>query len=247
MVDQNPHFFVDETGTDQNSKILAIACILTNDPPFLRRKLEELKQRLLKEPRYKDIPSVPNLRSKGFHYCEDHREVKSEFIELISKLPFEAYICYERKKSDFCANDGIEWYNRLFCKLMHDRLRKHKNFKVSICFEQHNNSVEKRRNELENNIKRLVQEIESKDGCKFISLPTVESAGKEEPCLSIADYIAAIFKDYEEAISAEDQDLPRYKNPATWQARNFTMISPKVRVIHNYGTGDFYDRRNPFR
>lgn len=244
MADQNPHFFVDETGSDQKSQILAIASILTNDPPFLRNKLEQLKQRLFKEPRYKNIPSVQNLRLKGFHYCEDHREVQSEFIELISKLPFEAYICYERKKPDFCANDGIEWYNRLFGKLMHDRLRKHKNFKVSICFEQHDNSVVKRRDEIEKYIKQLVKEIESKDSCKFVSLPTVESAGKEEPCLSIADYIAAIFKDYEEVISVEE--MARCNNLATWQGRNFATIRPKVRVIHNYGTGEFFTRQNPF-
>lgn len=244
MADQNPHFFVDETGTDRNSNILAIACILTNDPPFLRKKLQELKQRLLKERRYKNIPSVQNLQIKGFHYCEDDKEVKNEFIELMSKLPFEAYICYERKKYDFCANDGFEWYDRLFCKLMHDRLRKHKDSKVSICFEQHDNSVVKRRDELENNIKRLVQEIESKDRCKFVSLPIVQSAGKEELCLSIADYIAAIFKDYEKVIPVDE--MARCNNLDKWEARNFAMIRPKLRVIHNYGTGDFYDRRNPF-
>ena len=245
MADQNPHFFVDETGTDQKSQILAIASILTNDPPFLRNKLEQLKQRLFEETRYKKIPSLKSLRLKGFHYCEDHREVQSEFIELISKLPFEAYICYEPKQPDFCANNGIEWYNRLFCKLMHDRLRKHNNLKVSICFEQHDNSVEKRRDELEKHIKRLVQEIEFKDRCEFVSLPTVESAGKEEPCLSIADYIAAIFKDYyEEAISVEE--MAESNNSTTWQAINFAMIRSKVRVIHNYATGEFFTRQNPF-
>jgi len=245
MASQNPYFFLDETGTDKDSKILAVACILTDHPQYLRKKVEELKQRMFKEKRFKDIPSVQDLRERGFHYCEDHQDVKNEFIELISEMPFESYICYEHKKSDHCHNDSFEWYDKLFCKLMHDRLRKHRESIINICFEQHHNSVENRRQELGNLINQLIKEIKCKDNREFLSLPMVKSAGKGELCLSVVDYVAAIFKDYEYSL-CQDRKVDRLDNLASWQSRNFAMIRPKLRVIHDYGTGEFFTRWNPF-
>ncbi len=195
MATQNVFMFIDETGIDEESKILAIACITTSEPKHLRDRLEKFKLDLPKEKQYKDIPSVKNLQKKGFHYCEDHQDVRSKVIDLISELPFEAYICYKRKRHDFCASEGFGWYDQLFGKLMHDRLRKYNNSIVNICFEQHTNSLNAREQELKTITERLVHEIQLKDVCKFLSPPVVRSAGKEESCLAVADYVAAVFKD----------------------------------------------------
>lgn len=243
MATQNVFMFIDETGIDEESKILAIACIITNEPGHLRKKLEKLKLDLPKEKRYKDIPSIKNLESKGFHYCEDHKDVRSTVIDLISELPFETYIYYKRKRHDFCASEGFGWYDQFFGKLMHDRLRKYSNSIVTICFEQHTNSLMDREQELRTITERLVHEIQLKDVCKFLPPPVVRSAGKEEPCLAVADYVVAVFKDYEDV---RDRETNKCDNSGSWQARHFSMLRPKIRVIHNYGTGEFFTRQNPF-
>ena len=236
--------YVDETGTDQDSTILAIACIVTSEPDLLQKRLEDLRTEIEKGKQFRGIPSVKNLSKKGFHYCEDHQEVKSEVIKLISQIPFDAYICYRQKEGEFHPSNGFDWYDQLFGKLMHDRLRKHTQSLVNICFEQHANKVTTREQELEAIIKRLINEIELKDNTSFYHSPVVKSAGKEEVCLAIADYVAAIFKNHEEAVKIRDNKL--VSDLSSWQSRDFSMLRPKIRVIHNYQTGEFFTRKNPF-
>ncbi|MHC5830620.1 MAG: hypothetical protein ACYT04_85410, partial [Nostoc sp.] len=112
--------FLDETGTDKESNLLAIACITTHDPDYLRSQLETLKNEILSDPIRSRIPSVQeSLSKKGFHYCEDDTtDVKAHVINLISVLPFKAYICYQEKESEFNPSQGYAWYDRLFGRVM---------------------------------------------------------------------------------------------------------------------------------
>lgn len=230
--------FVDETGTDTESKILAVVCIITDNPDYLTNELEKLKKSILRDPVLKSIRSVTESLSKhGFHYCEDHLEVKPKIIELIRQLPFEAYICYQDKESNFDPSKGYGWYDKLFGRLMFERLRANKNADIRICFEQHDNRIEHRRKEIEDIVERLVNEIRLRDRAKFAITPQVRSAGKDEACLAVADYVAAIFKDHVANGTGK---------PDSWQARNFNRIRSKVRVIHNYTTDEFFHRKNPF-
>lgn len=230
--------FVDETGKDQKSTILAVACIITDNPAYLRDGLENLRQIILRDPVLKTIRSVTESLSKhGFYYCEDHLEVKPKIIELIRQLPFEAYICYQDKESNFDPSKGYGWYDQLFGRLMFERLRANKDAVIRICFEQLDNRIEHRRKEIEDIVERLVTEIQLRDKVKFADPPQVRSAGKEEPCLVVADYVAAIFKDHVANGTGK---------PDSWQARNFERIRSKVRVIHNYTTDEFFHRNNPF-
>jgi hypothetical protein len=245
MAAQDIFMFVDETGLDEESRILAIACVITSEPGNLRSSLERLKQGLVKNKRFKDIPSVKDLENKSFHYCEDHQDIRPKVIDLIATLPFEAYICYKRKRYDFCPSDGLDWYDQLFGKLMYDRLRQHKKSSIKIFFEQHGSSLQAREQELESLLKRLIHDIKLKNIIDFPTLPIIKSAGKEEPCLAIADYVAAVFKDYENIVM-EVRESEKCKTSTSWQARNFSMLSPKIRVIHNHGTGEFFTRHNPF-
>jgi hypothetical protein len=230
--------FVDETGTDQDSTILAVACVITNNPDYLRDEFEELRKNILRDPILKNVPSVQKSLSKhGFHYCEDHPEVKPKVIELIRQLPFQAYICYQQKESSFDPSQGYDWYDRLLGRLMFERLRANKDAVIQIYFEQHDNRIEHRRKEIEDIVEHRVSEIRLRDRVKFAVPPQVCSAGKEENCLVVADYVAAIFKDHVANGTGK---------PHSWQARNFERIRSKVRLIHNYTTDEFFDRKNSF-
>jgi hypothetical protein len=238
MAHNDIFMFVDESGCDHNSKILALACIITTNPEKLRREIKNLQNAILCDPILRDVSSVQNsLSTHGFHYCEDHsQEVKPRVIDLIMTLPFEAYIIYQKKDINFDLSQGYGWYDCLFGRLMYERLRANSEAIIQLCFEQHDNRIERRKEEISSTIKRLTTEIRERDGeTKFPVVPNVVSAGKEEPCLAIADYIAAIFKDYEEM-----------RQPGSWQARNFQRVRPKIRVIHDFTTDEFFTRTRPF-
>jgi hypothetical protein len=229
--------FVDESGSNPESKILVLACIITTNPDGLRRELNKLKEDTLRDPSFKNLPSVnTSLATKGFHYCEDHQEVKPKIIDLIMRLSFEAYIIYKEKDTDFDPSAGYGWYDQLFGRLMFERLRANAEAVIRLYFEQHDNRISHRRDEIGEIIERLIDEIRARDGeKKFPVVPEVISAGKNEPCLAVADYVAAIFRDYE-----------GNRQPESWQARNFKRIRPKIRVIHNFSTDEFFTRQNPF-
>lgn len=234
--------YIDETGVDKDSTILAIACIATREPEHCKRRLESLKSELLKDKRFRDIPSIVNLKSKGFHYCEDHQDVKPKVIELIAKLPFEAYICYT-KKHNFSPSDGFDWYDQLFGKLMYNRLQKYRRSSIHITFEQHVEPFANREEQLKSIVEQLKSEIRQEPQ-GFSGSTVVKSAGKEESCLALADYVAAVFKNHEKAL--EEQGSKLQSNPGSWQARHFSMLRPKIRAIHNLGTNEFFTRKNPF-
>lgn len=230
-------FFVDEAGTNAESEILLVTCVITHNPGYIRTRLNGLRDSCQRDPSMKTIPSVQKLSSeRGFHYCEDHQEVRSKVIDLIHYLNFEAYICYQHKEYDFCSNDGYTWYDDLFGRLMFDRLQAHLDSKIQICFEQHDNKIQTRRDELNGIIDRLIDNIKSRYDRDFYIHPEITSAGKEEPCLTLPDYIAGMFCSY----------FPQKGCQETWQSRNFLKIRPKLRVIHNYTTGEFHTHKNPF-
>jgi len=244
MPSENISIYIDETGVDENSTILAIACIITREPSLCEKRLDSLKLDLLKDKRFRDIPSIGNLKTKGFHYCEDHQDVIPEVIRLIAELPFDAYIYYIHKKSNFSPSDGFDWYDQLFGKLMHNRLQKYRKSSIRITFEQHGKSFTDREQQLKSIVERLISEIKLKDVEGFSGSTVVKSAGKEESCLALADYVAAVFKNYEELLKKQGSKLQ--SNSTSWQARHFSMLSPKIRVIHNFETDEFFTRNNPF-
>lgn len=245
MTNQDVFMFIDETGIDKESNIIALSCVATREPQHLRNKLKSLKKEMLKDKRLKDIPSIKNLEKKGFHYCEDHQDVRPLVIEQMAELPFEAYITYRPKENNFSPSSNFSWYDQLFGKMLYDRIQKYKQSSVSICFEQHGSSNSVREAELTQIIERLVREIRMNRGVTIEIFPTIKSAGKEESCLAIADYVAAVFKDYENTLKiCEGIYEPGKSN--SWQSRHFALLRPKIRVIHNLDTGEFFTRQKMF-
>ncbi|HEY9802111.1 MAG TPA: DUF3800 domain-containing protein [Leptolyngbyaceae cyanobacterium] len=240
MTSKDIFIFIDETGTDEKSNLLAIACITTHDPDYIRNQLEKLKEEITSDSIRNKMQSVrKSLSNKGFHYCaDDTTEVKAHVINLISQLPFKAYICYQEKETNFKPSLGYEWYDKLFGRLIFERLQAHRALPIHIYFEQHDSRFESRRNELQKIVDQQVEKIELRHRVKFVSSPKVLSVGKEESCLVIADYVAAIFKDYAQREANE--------STSSWQERNFERIRGKVRWIHRYGTKEFFTRKNPF-
>jgi hypothetical protein len=153
------------------------------------------------------------------------------------KLPFKAYICYQFKDNDFDSSAGYGWYDNMFGRLMFERLRANHDAAIRICFEQQGSQIVNRQKEIEAIVNRLLGEIKLLDGVEFPVSPKTISAGKDELCLAIADYVAAIFKDYMANGRAKS---------GSWQAQNFDRIRSKVRWIHEYGTNNFFTRKHPF-
>lgn len=244
MANPNLFMFFDETGLDEKSEIVAIACVVTQNPDHLRNKIKSLKNEIRNDLRLRTIPSVKNLDTKGFHYCEDHQDIQVKVIEAISKIDFEAFIYYLRKNNNCKYFGGFKWYDKMFRQLIKDRLLKHKKAIIQIVFEQHKYPVtqqEERERELQAIVNKVIQD-RRRTNPDFLPIPSlVKSAGKEEDALTIADYIAGVFKDYEAKVHLDADSITQ-----SWQYRNYSMIKPKIRLICDFESHKFYSRRHPF-
>lgn len=239
MVCKDIFMFVDETGNDdKQSNILAVACITTTHPDYLKKQIDILKKNILGDPYLQAVPSIKtSFLKKGFHYCEDHDEVRRKFLELIQQLPFKGYICYQHKENDFDPSAGYDWYDSMFGRLMFERLRANHDANIRICFEQQGSQVGHRLKEIQSIINRLVEEIQLVDEVEFPVSPKIISGSKNEVRLAIADYVAAIFREHVAFGIGQ---------PASWQARNFDKIRPKIRLIQHYRTDEFFTSKHPF-
>lgn len=239
MLGSDVFFYIDESGTDAESEILILTCVITENPSYLRGCLNTLRHSCLKDPSLNRIPSVQKLSSNhSFHYCEDHPvDIRPKVLDLIRSLPFEAYISYQEKPIGFNPSQGYSWYDEIFYDILHDRLQAYANSSISICFEQHSNRLEKRRLELEDIIGKLVRKFRKNKRNNFPISPIVNSAGKDEICLTLPDYISGVFYHYKAFGLGKSEDI---------HSRNFDKFRPKIRVIHDITNSIFYTRHNPF-
>ncbi len=225
------HFFIDESGFDDESNILLVGLVIIDNPDITRDSINALKEDILHDPFLGEIPTIGELKSIGFHYSGDHFEVKNKFIDLISCLIFLSYICFV-PKNELNKSDFKSLYKDLIRKILFDRIRDFKDTKLHICFE-HNYLKKQIMSDI---ISNIIDDINKKDKNIITLTPTITYSGKEEACLSLVDYVCGIFRAHYENIGKKDNV----------ERRNFDRVRKKIRVIHNLFTDVFYTRHNPF-
>lgn len=236
--------FVDESGPHKDN-LFALACIITQNHDRLEQKIKEKKNDIFHDPRYKGI--LGNFVKEGFHYCDNHLEIRNVFLDLLRMLEYQAYICFSNEIP--CGNESDKRiaYNILFKRLLFDRLKNHREDNIEIFFEQHDSKTVKREEELYDLINLMWSKISAVSFRTNIKNVPVRSAGKDKVCLSIPDYILGVFCDYFSIRSSDEKKIPQdTKKTDPWQLRNFEDLRPKIRLIHDFDKAIFYDRKNPF-
>lgn len=231
--DSPMYFFIDESGFDNESKIIILGLVILNDPVRAREKIRELIENILHDPILRTIPNAENkLRKGGLHYSEDSYEIRNKYIGFMSELTFQAYICFVEKK-EIKEIDYKEWYKKLIGRLLFDRIRDYRHEKIHIFIEKTDRKEQKNVLAVVN---RVVDNINKSHRIKVSSKPVIEFSSKGEPCISLVDYVCGIFKDHYENLHLE----------GSRQKRNFNRIRGKIRLIHDFLTNVFYSRKNPF-
>ncbi len=108
------HYFVDEAGDlnllDKRGRIVVgkegVSCCFmvglvdVPDPEHAHAELEDLRRRLMADPRFRDMPSMQphaNKTASAFHAKDDPAEVRSEVFELLPSLGAKAIVGVRRK------------------------------------------------------------------------------------------------------------------------------------------------------
>lgn len=225
------YYFIDESGFHVNG-IALLCCVVLDDPEIARSRINKLREDILHDPRLENI--ITPFAEKGFHYSSDHLEIRNKFIELLNELTFQAYICFDPYVADLSFKNT---YAHLFGRLIIDRLRDHKTGVINITFEQHS---EIRQQDLAAIVASKIEVINNSERTSFRGEYTLRSSGKDEVCLSMADYICGIFSDYYGELHKA--------TPTTAEAlakRNFENLRNKIRCIHDIKNNKFYSRKEP--
>lgn len=245
----NTYFFVDESGDttfynrngkwivgshNGSSKILLMGFIRTNEPDFLRRKLNELKKDILSDSYLKDIPSIKKTKI-SFHAKDDCPEVRYKVFTLLKDLPFSCNIIVARKTEKvfkkFSGNTQ-ELYDSLITHLFKNVLQLSNNNYIYIA----TRGSKKRQIPLEEAIHNSILYTESKLNHKLDStqriLPQTPSG---EVCLQIVDYCNWAIQ------RAFTQNDTRYYN---FLKEKFRLIVDLYDYKPNWK--NFYNKQNPF-
>lgn len=198
----NNYFFVDESGDttfynrdgnwivgkeNGSSPILLMGYIRTTEPEFLRRKLNNLKTNLLREPYLKDIPSMKKTEI-AFHAKDDCPEVRYEMFKLLKDLPFSCNIVVARKTENvfkkFNGNPQ-ELYDSLITHLFKNVFQLSNNNYIYIA----TRGNKKRQTPLEDAINKSLVYTEEKLNHRLDSIQKVlPQTPSGELCLQIVDY-----------------------------------------------------------
>ena len=245
----NNYFFVDESGdtTFYNrksewivgkengaSKVLLMGFIRTTDPEFLRKKLNELKNELLKDEYLKDIPSMKKTNT-AFHAKDDCPEVRYKVFTLLKDLPFSCNIVVARKTEhvfNMFNGNTQKLYDSLITNLFKNILHLSSNNYIYIA----TRGSKKRQLPLEKAIQASLKYTENKLNTTIDStqkiLPQTPSG---EACLQIVDYCNWAIQ------RAFLQNDMRYYN---FLKEKFGLIVD----LYDFKAGwkNFYHKRNPF-
>lgn len=223
--------FIGDAGFDEQSRIATVGCLVLESADLINQGVEKIREDLLSDPFIRGIPGTESaLKKNGFRYLTDDPEVHTRFIEALREFMFMAYICFadrEILKSDKTTDDSI--YYRLYGRLIYERLRANKSRSINIWLAK---KLNHRLGAIQQITTAQVAEIARRDRVGVLSTPMVCMAGVNELCFAVADYTICVVQQ-------------RLADPNSILARDFEKIRSKVRVIHNFETGEFYTRENP--
>lgn len=243
------HYFVDEAGTptlfgkrrkvivgDEGcSKYFLLGKVAVDDTASLSQKLESLRQQLLADPYFKNVPSMHEPhRGKtaiAFHANADPKEVRYEVFKFLRQQSISFYAVV-RDKHQVVAEvhqrngaDNSYWFNEnelydgLVAKLFDGRFYKADHFEVSFAKRGNKSRTEA----LNAAIQNAKQSFESRFGfAAGASVTITPSTPTETVCLQVVDYyLWALQRFFEQG---EDQYLE--------------VIWPQTKLVH-----DLDDRR----
>lgn len=233
--------FIDESEIEGNfGKVLAIGCVAIEDLETVSNKTVEIYKEIMNDPFAAGDKTV--LLKKGLHFVDVSEDVRTKFIEALHLLPFRAFIIY-----DLLPNDS-EYKNKYFdllSRIIPPRLNAADRADLKIIVEQ-NSKIPF--TDVKNCIEEIYRAMEANHQRRPQKLPIVIEGKKiEEPCISVVDFILAVFGQY----ALLNTPIPESKEkkrtqPGELKIKRFERLRGKIRLIISRSTREFFVQNNPF-
>jgi RNA-directed DNA polymerase len=219
--------FFDEAEIDSSDGlVLAIGCVAVEDVDAVRKASEELLRYYEADPFFVGRKKV--LQKKGLHFTDLTQEVRQHYLRVIATLPIRVFVAY-----DLLANHPN--YETAYIELLHtligERFIYYDRADVQLVYEE-NAAIS---NEEFKRVALLsYYELKMISSRRPLAAPKVAIGKKrEEPCLSVVDFMLGVFGDY--AVDPDER-----------QQGSFERVRDQYRLIISKPTGQFFTRKNPF-
>ncbi len=255
------HYFVDEAGdptlfnrrkqivvgTEGCSTFFMLGLLDVAEPTVLGKQLSELRQKLLADPYFRNIPSLQPERRKTaleFHAKDDIPEIRREVFSLLMQheLRFFAVVRdkrrivklvreHNRKQPQYRYHPN-QLYDRSISRLFKDRLHKEDSYRIVFAKRGTSDRTAAFRKALEN----ARQNFRRSWGVEATApIEVVASIPVNDPSLQAADYFLwALQRLYEKQ-----------------ESRYWEFVWSKVSLVydiddvHNHAYGEYFTQRNP--
>jgi len=234
-------------GTPDVSSFFILGLVQAADPAHATSEMENLRQALLQDPYFKDVPSMQPAARKtalAFHAKDDVPEVRREVFGLLTKLDFKFSVVvktmskvleYVRSRNEMDSDyryTPSELYDLTVRMLFRQRLHRHQEYRIFFAQRGRKDRSRALRVQLESAREKFL----AKAGKSAASRIEVQPAYPwEQPCLQIADYcLWAVQRLY----SAEED-------------RYLSLLWPKLSLLHDVDDisqtayGVYHTRNNP--
>ena len=105
---QKVWIFIDETGSDNQSRVLAVTAVVLDEPEHIRRSLRRLRSELTNDAFYADYRCLgAGGSTKAFHFTDDPPAIREKVLCVLAELPFDAYACFAEKGEPGDAGGSI--------------------------------------------------------------------------------------------------------------------------------------------
>ena len=255
------HYYVDEAG-DSNiftskgkviigtpgcSRYFILGVLDVADPAGLSEAMEKLRQDLLADPYFRDIPSMQPASRKtalAFHATDDVPEVREKVFKLLlsedvgfravvkDKKAVLTYVQQRNQQTDAYRYHPDELYDFLVRRLFKRILHKADEYRILFAKRGKSDRTAALEAALMQAKQRYIDETSIKSGSVF---QVSAMLSRESTCLQAADYFLwALQRFYERS---EDRYI-RY----LWTRYRLVIDVDDTR---NHGYGEYYDKRNP--
>lgn len=242
-------FFVDESGDptfyDRHgnlivgqqgcSPILILGFIETQKPTAIRQAILQLKQQIVNDPYFQDVPSLKKT-AIAFHAKDDLPEIRYQVYKLLATLDFKAQIIVARKiervfRNRFQAKE-TRFYDEMVTYLFRDMLHRYQQNYIYFAKRGSRDRQQPLQQAIEKSSSWFQNKFNTEINSRF-ELFAQRPGG--EPCLSVIDYV----------------NWSIYRAFTRSEMRYYNTISEKVSLLVDWYDGEkypnnWYNRKNPF-
>lgn len=233
--------FIDESEIESAAgKVLAIGCVVIENVKTVNDKTVEIYNEVMDDPFATGDKRI--LAKKGLHFVDVSEDARTKYIEALHLLPFRAFIIYDLLPDD---SEYERKYFELIRGIIPSRLSAADRADVNIIIEQNSKITFP-------DIKTFIEDTYSTMETHHQRRPQkppviIEGEKLGEPCISVVDFILAVFGQYAPLnIPEYDNEVKKRTQPGELKIKRFERLREKIRLIISRPTKEFFVQKNSF-